>query len=50
MVICSQNAKEDLKNEGYKVTCEQNEIRKFVESRGSKGNPGQTSNSISIQH
>ena len=31
--------KKRLENEGYSVIAEQNEIRKFVESRGSKGNP-----------
>jgi hypothetical protein len=31
--------KKRLENEGYNVIAEQNQIRKFVESRGSKGNP-----------
>jgi hypothetical protein len=35
LIKCQQR----LESEGYTVVVEQNEIRKFMESRGSKGNP-----------
>jgi hypothetical protein len=37
--ILLTNCKEKLEGNGYAIIQEQNEIREFMESKGSKGNP-----------